>query len=338
VSKRALITGITGQDGAYLAQLLLGKGYEVAGIYRRVSTPNFWRLLSLGVKDKVTLYQADLHDATSLLSVVKDFQPEEVYHLAAQSFVDASFKEPVATSVVTGLAVTTLLDIIRLTDSSIRFYNAATSELYGNGLQYRADETTGFAPASPYAAAKLYALHMVRMYREASGPFACNGTLFNHESKLRGLEFVTRKITNAVARIALGLQDEVQLGNLDAQRDWGYAPDYVDAMWRMLQQEEPEDYVIATSATYSVKELCFTAFHSQGLNYRDHVRVSSQFKRPLDVLYLCGDSSKARRELDWVASTKFHELVDLMVRADKERWERQMSGELVYWDAPNHAE
>jgi len=290
----------------------------------------------LSIKDKVTLYQADLHDATSMLSVIKAFEPHEIYHLAAQSFVDASFKEPFATGMVTGLATATLLDIIRLTDPGIRFYNAATSELYGNSLKTDADEDTRFAPDSPYAAAKMYAFHMVRIYREAYSMFVCSGILFNHESELRGLEFVTRKVTNAVARISLGMQDKVQLGNLDSQRDWGFAPEYVDAMWRMLQHDKPNDYVIATGETHSVRELCDHAFNTYGLDYRDFVETSEKYLRPLDVTYLKGKPALAKNELGWESKTKFRELVKIMTETDRERWERQINGEIVYWDAINH--
>ena len=336
MTKRALITGITGQDGAYLARLLLGHGYEVAGIYRRVSTPNFWRLLSLCIKNDVILYQADLYDATSLLSVIKDFAPGEVYHLAAQSFVDASFKEPLATGMVTGLATATLLEVIRQVDPSIKFYNAATSELYGNSLKHSANEMTPFAPDSPYAVAKLYALHMVRVYRSAYDMFACNGILFNHESKLRGLEFVTRKVTNAAARIKLGLQDKVQLGNLDSARDWGFSPDYVDAMRLMLQQDNPTDYVISTGETHTIHELCDTAFSVFGLDYRNYVETNNKYMRPLDVMYLRGNSTKAKNELGWEPKTKFRDLIELMTKADYDRWQQQLSGKIVHWDAPNH--
>ena len=333
---KALITGITGQDGALLAQLLLSKDHEVAGIYRRLSTPNFWRLMSLNILDKVKLYQADLHDATSLSYVLKDFEPDEVYHLAAQSFVDASFKEPIATGEVTGLGTATLLELIRQNRKEIRFYNAATSELYGNSLKESANEDTPFRPSSPYAAAKLYSLHMCRIYREAYGMFVCSGILFNHEGPLRGLEFVTRKVTNAATKIKLGLSKELSLGNLEAQRDWGYAPEYCEAMYLMMQASKPDDFVIATNETHSVKELCSVAFSHLDLSYRDFVKTKEDFLRPLDVEYLKGNPSKAKAKLGWQPGIKFDELVRLMVEADLDRWQRQLKGEIVHWDAMNY--
>lgn len=335
---KALITGITGQDGAYLAKFLLDKGYEVAGIYRRLSTPNFWRLMSLGILDKVKLYQADLHDATSINYVLGDFVPNEIYHLAAQSFVDASFKEPIATGEVTGLGTAVLLELIRQQQRDIKFYNAATSELYGNSLKEAATEETPFKPDSPYAAAKLYSYEMVRIYREAYGLFTVNGILFNHESSLRGLEFVTRKVSNAVAKIKLGLGDKLYLGNLKATRDWGYAPEYVEAMWLMMQQEEPDDFIIATDDVHSVEELCNTAFSLVGLNPAKYVEARGGLLRPLDVYYLRGDYSKVKAKLGWQPRTSFAELVNLMVQADLDRWQKQSRGEIVYWDAPNYGE
>jgi GDPmannose 4,6-dehydratase len=247
MTKTALITGITGQDGAYLAEFLLGKGYRVVGIFRRVSTPNFWRLYSLDVFNEVELIPADLIDHASLAQAIKVSEPDEVYHLAAQSFVGSSFDQPISTAEVTGLGVTRVLEVIRELNPKIKFYQASTSELFGNGNSKSQSEDTPFRPSSPYASAKLYGYWMTRIYREGYGIFACNGILFNHESPLRGLEFVTRKITNSVARIALGLEDELRLGNLEAKRDWGYARDYVESMWLMLQQEQPDDYVVATN-------------------------------------------------------------------------------------------
>ena len=336
--KRALITGITGQDGAYLAKFLLEKGYEVYGTYRRQSSPNFWRLQYLGVFDRINLIPIDLADTSSILEAIKIAEPDEVYHLAAQSFVGASFETPIATGDITGLAVTRILEVIRQVDPEIKFYQASTSELYGNSANggEKLNESSPFKPASPYAAAKLYAFHITRIYREAYGIFAVNGILFNHESPLRGLEFVTRKISNAAAKIALGLEKELRLGNLDARRDWGYAPEYVESMWLMLQQDEPDDYVIATGEAHSVREFCEIAFDIVGLDWQECVKVDKRFMRPLDVNYLCGDYSKAKRKLGWEPRTKFKRLVEIMVKEDLNRWERWLNGEKFPWDAPNY--
>jgi len=335
--KRALITGITGQDGAYLAKFLLEKGYEVYGTYRRQSSPNFWRLQYLGIFDKVNLIPIDLTDTSSILEAIKISEPDEVYHLAAQSFVGASFETPIATGDVSGLAVTRILEVIRQVNPEIKFYQASTSELYGNSRsEGLLDEETQFRPASPYAAAKLYGYWITRIYREAYGIFAVNGILFNHESPLRGLEFVTRKISNAVAKIALGLEKELRLGNLEAKRDWGYAPEYVESMWLMLQQDEPDDYVIATGEAHSVKEFCEIAFNIVGLDLQEYVKVDKRFMRPLDVNYLCGDYSKAKKKLGWKPRTKFKQLVKIMVDEDLNRWERWLNGEKFPWDAPNY--
>jgi len=335
--KRALITGITGQDGAYLAKFLLEKGYEVYGTYRRQSSPNFWRLQYLEIFDKVNLIPIDLTDTSSILEAIKISEPDEVYHLAAQSFVGASFETPIATGDVSGLAVTRILEVIRQVNPEIKFYQASTSELYGNSRsEGLLDEETQFRPASPYAAAKLYGYWITRIYREAYGIFAVNGILFNHESPLRGLEFVTRKISNAVAKIALGLEKELRLGNLEAKRDWGYAPEYVESMWLMLQQDEPDDYVIATGEAHSVKEFCEIAFNIVGLDLQEYVKVDKRFMRPLDVNYLCGDYSKAKKKLGWKPRTKFKQLVKIMVDEDLNRWERWLNGEKFPWDAPNY--
>jgi len=299
MSKRALVTGVTGQDGAYLAKLLLDKGYEVYGTYRRLSTPNFWRLEYLGIFDKVNLIPVELSDSGSIVEALKISEPDEVYHLAAQSFVEASFEAPVATGDITGLATTRILETIRQLCPDAKFYNAATSEMFGktgvlNGGRPLNEEDV-FRPMSPYAAAKLYGYWVTRIYREAYRIFAVNGILFNHESPLRGLEFVTRKVSNEVAKIYLGLSKELRLGNLEAKRDWGYAPEYVEAMWLMLQQKEPDDYVIATGEAHSVRELVERAFELVGLDWRDHVKVDKRFFRPLDVPCLVGDYSKARK-------------------------------------------
>jgi GDPmannose 4,6-dehydratase len=340
MSKRALITGITGQDGAYLAKLLLDKGYEVYGTYRRLSTPNFWRLEYLGIFDKVNLIPVELSDAGSIVEALKISEPDEVYHLAAQSFVEASFETPVATGDVTGLATTRILEVIRQLCPDAKFYNAATSEMFGktgvlNGGRPLNEEDV-FRPMSPYAAAKLYGYWVTRIYREAYGIFAVNGILFNHESPLRGLEFVTRKVSNEVAKIYLGLSKELRLGNLEAKRDWGYAPEYVEAMWLMLQQKEPDDYVIATGEAHSVRELVERAFELVGLDWRGYVKVDKRFFRPLDVPCLVGDCSKAKRRLGWEPRTRFSELVKIMVEEDVKRWERWLRGERFPWDAPNY--
>jgi len=335
--KRALITGITGQDGAYLAKFLLETGYEVYGTYRRLSSPNFWRLQYLGIFDEVNLIPVDLSDTTSILEAIKVSEPDEIYHLAAQSFVGASFEQPITTGDVSGLATTRILEIIRQINPEIKFYQASTSELFGNCKKNgKLTENDVFKPASPYAAAKLYAYWITRIYREAYGIFAVNGILFNHESPLRGLEFVTRKISNAVAKIALGLEKELRLGNLDAKRDWGYAPEYVESMWLMLQQDEPDDYVIATGEAHSVREFCEIAFDIVGLDWQEYVKVDKRFMRPLDVHYLCGDYSKAKKKLGWKPGTKFKQLVKIMVKEDLNRWERWLNGEKFPWDAPNY--
>lgn len=321
MSKNALITGITGQDGAYLAKFLLDKGYKVYGTYRRLSTPNFWRLKYLNIFEKINLIPADLVDVASLFEAIRLSEPHEIYHLAAQSFVGASFEQAVGTGDITGLGVARVLEGIRQINPNIKFYQASTSELYGDGGTKAQNETTPFMPSSPYAVAKLYGYWITQIYRKAYGIFACNGILFNHESPLRSVEFVTRKISNTVARISLGLEKELHLGNLDAKRDWGYAPEYVVSMWLMLQQEEPDDYVIATNETHSVREFAERAFEIAGLDWQDYVKVDKKFMRPLDVNYLQGDYSKAKRNLDWTPNVKFDELVSLMVKEDIKRWE-----------------
>lgn len=336
--KRALITGITGQDGAYLANFLLGKGYKVFGTYRRLSTPNFWRLQYLGILDKITLIPADLIDAASITEAVRVSEPEEVYNLAAQSFVGASFEQPTGTAEITGLGVTRSLEAIRATNPKIKFYQASTSELYGNSDVGVQSLRTIFQPVSPYAAAKLYGHWMTRIYRDAYGLFACNGILFNHESPLRGLEFVTRKISNAVARISLGLDKELRLGNMEAQRDWGWAPEYVESMWLILQQHEPDDYVIATNEAHTVREFAERAFQCAGLDPQEYIKVDRRFFRPTDVNLLQGDYSKANQKLGWSPKTRFQDLVELMVREDLTRWQRWQKGERFPWDAPQYAD
>lgn len=334
--KRVLITGVTGQDGAYLAKFLLGKGCDVFGAYRRLSTPNFWRLINLDIYDEVRLLPVDLTDTTSLLQVVTLSQPDEIYNLAAQSFVEASFDQPLATAEITGLGTSRILEVVRQVNPGVKFYQASTSELYGNGNDGSSNEVTPFVPASPYAAAKLYAYHMTKIYRQAYGIFACNGILFNHESPLRGLEFVTRKVSNAVARIALGLGKELVLGNLEAKRDWGYAPEYVESMWLMLQQDKPGDYVVATGESHSVEELVRRAFECVNLNWEEYTRSSSRLLRPLEVNSLRGDPSKVGEHLGWKAKVKFDELVQIMVEADLECWRRWLRGEQFSWDAINY--
>jgi GDPmannose 4,6-dehydratase len=336
VKKRALITGVTGQDGAYLAGFLLEKGYTVFGTYRRLSTPNFWRLQYLGIFDKVRLIPMELIDTPSIIEAINISRPDEIYHLAAQSFVGISFEQPVGTGQVTGVGVTRLLEAIRKTSPSSRFYQASTSELYGGDHLTSQNEDTPFHPWSPYAAAKLYGYWQTRIYRDAYGIFACNGILFNHESPLRGLEFVTRKISNSVAKIALGLAKELKLGNLVAKRDWGYAPEYVESMWLMLQQEKPDDYVVATNEAHSVQEFAETAFAAAGLEWQKYLRTEEGLTRPLDVGFLKGDYSKARDKLGWEPKIRFKELVRIMVENDLDRWRKWKKGERFAWDAPNY--
>ena len=333
---RALITGITGQDGAYLAKFLLEKGYDVYGTYRRLSTPNFWRLQYLDIFDKVNLIPADLIDAASIMEAIKIALPDEVYHLAAQSFVGASFEQPVGAGEITGLGVTRILEAIREADLPIKLYQASSSELYGRGNSMPQDENTMFCPSSPYAAAKLYGYWVTRIYREGYGIFACNGILFNHESPLRGMEFVTRKISNTVAKIALGMEEKLNLGNLKAVRDWGYAPEYVESMWMILQQDKPGDYVIATGEAHSVQEFAQQAFEVVGLDWQRYIEVDDRFLRPLDVNFLQGNCAKAARELGWKPQVKFNELVKIMVKEDVSRWKRWQQGERFPWDAPNY--
>jgi len=336
MAKTALITGITGQDGAYLAKLLLDKGYRVYGAYRRLSTPNYWRLHYLDVFNRVSLIPADLTDLSSLYRAVNTAQPDEIYNLAAQSFVSLSFEQPIGDFLSTGLGVARLLEVVRATDPKIRFYQASTSELYGNGATGSLSEDTVFHPSSPYAAAKLYGYWITRYYREQHGIFACNGILFNHESPLRGLEFVTRKITNAVAKISLGLEKELKMGNINARRDWGYAPEFVAAMWLMLQQDRPDDYVVATGETHSVQEFIEKSFSAAGLDWHKYVSADSRFMRPIDVDCLRGDYGKAKKRLGWEPKVKFDELVDIMVNEDISRWKKWQKGEFFHWDALNY--
>src|SRR5438034_10934988 len=317
MAKRALITGITGQDGSYLAELLLDKGYEVHGVVRRSSTESFERIQHL--TDKVTLIQADLLDPSSLVDALEEAQPDELYNLGAQSFVPTSWRQPVLTAEFTAVGVTRLLEAMRRVNPDIRFYQASSSEMFGKVREVPQSETTPFYPRSPYGVAKAYGHFITVNYRESYGLFAVSGILFNHESPRRGLEFVTRKISDGVARIKLGLADELRLGDLEPKRDWGYAGDYVRAMWLMLQQDEPKDYVIATGERHSVREFVELAFGHAGLDWERHVVSDPAFLRPAEVDQLVGDSSKARGELGWEPRTSFRELVELMVDADLER-------------------
>lgn len=338
-NKTALITGITGQDGAYLANFLLEKGYKVFGLYRRTSSPNVWRLLSLGILNKIHLIPGDMTDMASITNAIVQSEPDEIYNLAAQSFVGTSFEQPLVTAHVDGIGVVMLLEASQQVNQKIKIYHASTSELFGNGNgienNVRFNESSLFWPVSPYAASKLYAFHQVRIYREAYNMFAVNGILFNHESPLRGLEFVTRKISNAVARIKLGLQKTVELGNIKTQRDWGYAPEYVEAMWLMLQESVPDDFVIATGEKHTVKELLEAACVCLDLDI-DKILVHNQkFLRPIDLNYLLGDATKANKILHWQPKVTFKELIKIMVDKDLERWQNHLNGKIFPWDAIN---
>jgi GDPmannose 4,6-dehydratase len=318
---RALITGITGQDGSYLAELLLSKGYEVVGVVRRTSHHSYERIEHL--LDRIQVVAADLLDQHSLTVVLQDTRPDEVYNLAAQSYVPTSWTQPVLTGEFTALGVTRILEGIRLVHPSAKFYQASSSEMFGRVTETPQRETTSFYPRSPYGVAKVYGHWITVNYRESYGLFAVSGILFNHESPRRGIEFVTRKVTDGVARIKLGLAQEIRLGNLDARRDWGYAGDYVDAMWRMLQRPEPQDYVVGTGTTHSVRELVEAAFGHVGLDWRRHVVTDPRYVRPAEVDLLQADPSKARRELGWSPTVSFQELVAMMVDADLERLRRR---------------
>jgi GDPmannose 4,6-dehydratase len=320
MTNRALITGITGQDGSYLAELLLGKGYEVIGLHRRSSTVTFERISHL--TDHITIVAADLLDEASMIRALRDHRPTEVYNLAAQSFVQTSFGQPVLTGEVTALGVTRLLDSILLVDPSVRFYQASSSEMFGKVVEVPQTERTPFYPRSPYGVAKAYGHWITVNYRESYGMHASSGILFNHESPRRGLEFLPRKVSFSAAAIKLGLQKTVALGNLDAQRDWGFAGDYVNAMWLMLQQDEPGDYVVATGETHPVRELCAIAFDQVGLDWEDHVVIDEQFFRPAEVDLLIGDPTKAREKLGWTQEIGFEQLVRMMVDADLEALRR----------------
>ena len=315
-TKRALITGITGQDGSYLAEFLLEKGYEVHGMVRRSSTETFQRLQ--GCRDDIFLHTGDLLDQRSLTDVMRECQPHEIYNLAAMSFVAASWNQPVLTAEFSGVGATRMLEAMREVVPEARFYQASSSEMFGQVLEVPQTERTPFYPRSPYGVAKVYGHFITVNYRESYDLFACSGILFNHESPRRGLEFVTRKVTHGAAAIKLGLQEKLGLGNLDAERDWGYAKDYVEAMWLMLQQDEPDDFVIATGETHSVRELVDVSFARAGLEVDDHVHIDPKYFRPAEVEHLIGDAAKAKEQLGWEPRTSFRELVELMVDSDLE--------------------
>ncbi|HNW84905.1 MAG TPA: GDP-mannose 4,6-dehydratase [Candidatus Cryosericum sp.] len=320
--RSALVTGITGQDGAYLAQLLLTKGYRVVGLHRRSSTTNTWRLQELGVLDRIELVEGDLGDSSSLAAAIETAEPDEVYNLAAQSFVAASWGQPLYTADVTAMGVLRLLEAIRRADKKIRFYQASSSEMFGQVEETPQRETTPFHPRSPYGVSKVFGYWITRNYRESYAMYACNGILFNHESPFRGTEFVTRKITDGVARIKLGLATELRLGNVSAKRDWGFAGDYVNAMWLMMQQDEPGDYVIATGESHEVGEFAQLAFETAGLDWRQYVVQDPKYVRPAEVDMLLGDPTLARTALGWTPTTTFAGLVEMMVQADLERVRR----------------
>ena len=318
-NKNALITGITGQDGAYLAKLLLGKGYRVFGLHARRSTDTLWRLRHLGIESEVNLIDGDLTDLSAVIRAMEKSAAEEVYNLGAQSFVGSSWDQPLLTANVTGVGALNVLEAVRIVNPKARFYQASTSEMFGLIQESMQSETTPFYPRSPYGVAKLYAQWMTVNYRESFGLHASSGILFNHESPLRGIEFVTRKVTDAVARIKQGKQKELRLGNIDAKRDWGFAGDYVEAMWLMLQQDTPDDYVVATGLTTTVRDMCRIAFNHVGLKHEDHVVIDPKFYRPAEVEVLLGNPAKAKAKLGWVAQTNLETLITMMVDADMVR-------------------
>ena len=317
MAKTALITGITGQDGSYLAELLLSKGYKVVGAVRRLSAPNQWRIAHL--QDQITLRQADLLDQMSLIKVMQEAEPDEVYNLAAMSFVPASWDQPMLTGEFNSQGVTRVLEAIRQVNPKIKFYQASSSEMYGKVREVPQSELTPFYPRSPYGVSKVFGHYITVNYRESYGLFACSGILFNHESPRRGLEFVTRKVTDGVARIKCGLTDTLALGNLDAKRDWGFSGDYVRAMWLMMQQDQPDDYVVATGETHTVQRLVELAFERAGLDWQKHVAIDPRFIRPAEVDLLIGDPAKAKTELGWTPEVPFEQLVAMMVDADIQR-------------------
>ncbi|BCB28730.1 GDP-mannose 4,6-dehydratase [Sulfurimicrobium lacus] len=319
----ALITGVTGQDGAYLAKLLLEKGYGVYGLIARRGTDTLWRLRELGIEQQVELINGDLTDLSSLIRAMEKSQASEVYNLGAQSFVATSWEQPLLTAQVTGISVTNMLEAVRIVNPKARFYQASTSEMFGLIQAEKQDETTPFYPRSPYGVAKLYGHWMTINYRESFNIHGSSGILFNHESPLRGIEFVTRKVTDAAARIKQGKQQELRLGNIDSKRDWGFAGDYVEAMWLMLQQDQPDDYVIATGRTTTVRDMCKIAFSHLGLNYEDHLAIDPKFFRPAEVEVLLGNPAKAKAKLGWEASTSLETLITMMVDADMRRVEHE---------------
>jgi GDPmannose 4,6-dehydratase len=323
MSKTALITGITGQDGAYLARLMLEKGYRVHGVLARRSSDTLWRLRHLGICDDVVLHDGDITDLSSMIRIVEQSAPSEIYNLAAQSFVGTSWSQPLLTGMVTGIGAVNLLEAMRIVQPKARFYQASTSEMFGKIREPVQSETTPFYPRSPYGAAKLYAHWMTINHRESFGLHASSGILFNHESPLRGIEFVTRKVTDAAARIKHGRQKELKLGNIDVKRDWGYAGDFVEAMWLMLQQDEGDDYVVATGRTATVREMCRLAFEYVGLDYEDYLVIDPQLFRPAEVEVLLGNPDKAWQKLGWRATTTLEELIVMMVDADMRRVERE---------------
>ncbi|CAH1211017.1 GDP-mannose 4,6-dehydratase [Paenibacillus plantiphilus] len=327
--KRALITGVTGQDGSYLAELLLEKGYKVYGMRRRTSTPNYENVQH--IRDRIHWISGDLNDLASLIEAVRQSDPDEVYNLAAQSFVAASWPQPIATAQMTAISVTHMLEAVRIVKPTARFYQASSSEMFGKVVETPQKESTPFYPRSPYGVAKVYGHWITVNYRESFNMFACSGILFNHESPRRGLEFVTRKVTDGVARIKLGLQQELRMGNLDSLRDWGFAGDYVKAMWLMLQQDEPDDYVISTGEMHSVMELLETAFSYVGLNYKDYVVLDPEFVRPAEVDLLLGDCTKAKEKLGWELEVGFKQLVHMMVDEDMKR----VQSETRYYELMN---
>jgi GDPmannose 4,6-dehydratase len=322
MKKKVLVTGVTGQDGSYLAEFLLERDYEVIGMVRRTSTVNFDRIRHL--QDDIELVYGDLLDQVSLIDILREYEPDEVYNLAAQSFVPTSWKQPVFTAEASALGVTRMLEAIRTVNPDIKFYQASSSEMFGKVVEVPQNEKTRFYPRSPYGVAKVYGHYITVNYRESYGVFACSGILFNHGSQRRGLEFVERKVAHGAVRIKLGLAEELRLGNLDAERDWGYAGDYVEAMWMMLQQPEPDDYVVGTGVTHSVRELCKVAFSYLGLNWEDYVVSDPKFFRPAEVDQLVADPRKARKVLGWEPKVSFEELVHMMVDADMEALQRML--------------
>ena len=334
--KTALITGVTGQDGAYLAKFLLKKKYKVFGTFRRTSTPNFWRLNYLGILKKIQLIPSDILDYASIYHSIKVTKPNEIYNLAAQSFVKVSFEQPAVTTELDGLSTLRYLEAIRLLNPKIKFYQASTSEIYGDQTKKKINENTEMLPSSPYGAAKLYSYHTVKIYRKAYKLFACNGILFNHESPIRGLEFVTRKVTNAAAQIKLGLIKKIELGNLNAYRDWGNAEEYVEGMWRILQHKAPDDFVISTGKSYSIKDLLNYSFSRLGLNWKKYVVQKKTLYRAVDVGHLLGDCTKIRKKIGWYPKVNFKETIEKMVDEDYKRWNDKLKGKSFPWDAENY--